>query len=256
MAEHRACKTGSRLCSHILLQLQLYGWSHSLPHPELPPLSSPLAARHSFFSCSQGSQQPRCNCTQSGLVKHTDQDKPVYLVNLWWPSLKWFGGRWFETAGKSKGAGGQAACGVTQRQNRSSVSLESELPKWSFKWGATVEPRAVAIQHGEGTGGPRPVRYARCGLKCHHLTEQSTESCTSGTCGSCGGCNYRCMAHWVTLLAAELLELFEPGLTLVWFMVLIMHFLCSEGGSLLSFFVSGWFCFTSVKYYYFVSSLY
>lgn len=173
------------------------------------------------------------------------------------PALKWFGEWWSETAGKSQGAGGQAACGVTQHQpglGRSRASLQSELPKRSFEWGATVESHA--IQHGEDTGGPWPVSYAHCGLKCHHLAEQSTESCTSGTCGSCGGCNYRCMAHWVTLLAAELLELFEPGPTLVWFMVLIMHFLCSEGRSLLSFFVSGWFCLTSVKYYYFVSSSY
>lgn len=59
------------------------------------------------------------------------------------------------------------------------------------------------------------MRCARCGLECHHLAEQSTESCTSGTGGSCGGCNYRCMARWVTVLAAELLVLFEPGLTLV-----------------------------------------
>lgn len=38
---------------------------------------------------------------------------------------------------------------------------------------------------------------------------------TPGTCGSCGGCNYRYMAHQVTALAAEPLELFEPELTLV-----------------------------------------
>lgn len=132
--------------------------------------------------------------------------------------------------------------------------LRSELPKRSFKWGALVDSRAPAIQHGEDTGGPWPLRYARCGLECHHLAEQSTESCTSGMCGCCGGCNYRCLAHWVTVLAAELLELFEPGLTLVWFMVLMMRFLWEAFCPF--FFVSGWYCFTSVRYYYFVSSLY
>lgn len=161
--------------------------------PFTPPSWAPSPL---FTSCCQAfilfmqPRKPRCNCTQPGLVKHTDQDKPVYLVSPWWPSPEMVWGMMIWDCWKKQKSLRPSCLWGSPHQSglgRSTASLQPELPKRSLNGDPLWSP---AAQHGDDTGGLWPRGCARCGLECHHLAEQGTESCTSGTGGSCAGCNY------------------------------------------------------------------
>lgn len=76
--------------------------------------------------------QPQCNCTQSGLVKQTDQDYSIYLFSLCCPSPELVWGMTIWDCWQKQGSLGQAACGGNPTPARSGHKQSLPLP-WAVK---------------------------------------------------------------------------------------------------------------------------